>query len=130
MSRLVKCVHIDLSRQGIPGIQSMDSSMDLFSSYKKSNKLNFYRKEVIDEVMVKEAQDLKNEVTVGMLLALCLFEIHLVRCRKPRFGRTTVVGGRRNSCGIFLRSRSRALEQRWGKFESNCQLAKTKKAVA
>ena len=44
----------------------MDSSMDLFSSYKKSNKLNFYRKEVIDEVMVKEAQDLKNEVTVGM----------------------------------------------------------------
>ena len=53
--------------------------MDLFSSYKKSNKLNFYRKEVIDEVMVKEAQDLKNEVTVGMLLALCLFENHLLR---------------------------------------------------
>ena len=50
-----------------------------FSSYKKSNKLNFYRKEVIDEVMVKEAQDLKNEVTVGMLLALCLFENHLLR---------------------------------------------------
>ena len=24
------------------------------------------------------------------------------------------MGGRRNSCGIFLRSRSRALEQRWG----------------
>ena len=79
MSRLVKFVHIDLSRPGIPGIQSMDSSMDLFSSYKKSNKLNFYRKEVIDEVMVKEAQDLKNEVTVGMLLALCLFENHLLR---------------------------------------------------
>ena len=58
----------------------MDSSMDLFSSYKKSNnELNFYRKEVIDEVMVKEAQDLKNEVTVGMLLALCLFENHLLR---------------------------------------------------
>ena len=84
--------------------------MDLFSSYKKSNKLNFYRKEVIDEVMVKEAQDLKNEVTVGIF-----FEIHLLCCRKPRFGRTTVVGGRRNSCGIFLRSRSQALEQRWGK---------------
>ena len=67
MSRLIKCVHIDLSKPGIHGIQSMDSSMDLFSSYKKSNnKLNFYRKEVIDEVMVKEAQDLKNEVTVGM----------------------------------------------------------------
>ena len=70
MSRLIKCVHIDLSKPGIPGIQSMDSSMDLFSSYKKSNKLNFYRKEVIDEVMVKEAQDLKNEVSVEMLLAL------------------------------------------------------------
>ena len=97
-------------------VQSMDSSMDLFSSYKKSNnKLNFYRKEVIDEVMVKEAQDLKNEVTVGMLLALCLFENHLLRCRKLKFGRTTVVGGRRNSCGIFLRNRSQALGQRWGK---------------
>ena len=68
---------------------------------------------MIDEVMVKEAQDLKNEVDIPNFAGEECSQLLL--CRRLKFGQITAVDGHRNSSGTFLRSQSRALEQRWQK---------------
>ena len=67
-------------------------------------------------MMMKEAQDLKNEVILVLfsyLFCQHAFEVDTFWfSRKQRFGQTTAVVDPRSSFGIFLRSLSQVSEQR------------------